>query len=179
MTPFETEHLHVRNWRDGDLNAYAALMADASVMRLFPRLLDRAESARRLAQYRRWGVAKGEPFAPAFLNGTDEMVGFAGLLPVTDPRLPNYGGVELGWTLHPDHRGCGYATELARAWLARGFEQHRRIVAYTSVPNVASQAVARRAGFARCGTFGHPSVPKDMDIHVHILWDAQKGEWSG
>ena len=179
MIPFETERLHVRNWRDGDLDAYATLMADPTVMRLFPRLLDRIEAARRLAQYRRWGVEKGETFAPAFLKTTGAMVGFAGLLPVTDPRLPNYGGVELGWTLDPAHWGHGYATELARAWVARALQRRQRVVAYTSVPNVESQAVARRAGFTRCGSFGHPNVPKDMDIHVHILWDARRGEWNG
>ena len=182
MIPFDTQRLHVRNWRDDDLDAYAAMLADPQVMRLFERRHDRLEAARRLARMRREG-ARGYGFMPAFRRDTGAMVGFAGLLDVTHPLLPNHRGVEVGWSLAPDHWGRGYATELAVAWLARGFADppgglgRRRIVAFCSVPNAASQAVARRAGMVPVGTFDHPEVHQ-AHIRPHVLLEARAETWS-
>ena len=178
MKPFETQRLFVRNWRDEDLDAYAAIMSDARAMRYFPRMLDRFDSARRMARYRRCGCENGWTFAPAFLP-SGEMVGFAGLLPVTHPQLPNYRSVEVGWTLGPQHWGHGYATELAQAWIACGLlSGHERIVAYTSVSNTPSQAVAKRSGMKAVGRFDHPQVDRDLPIRTHLLWEATRENWS-
>lgn len=61
--------------------------------------------------------------------------------------------VEIGWHLHPDARGHGYATEAAAAVagdaLARGLA---RVLAVTHPDNVASQAVCRRIGMRHRGT---------------------------
>ena len=55
---------------------------------------------------------------------------------------------EIGWTLHPDHWGQGYATEAARAMLELAFTRlnAHRVVAYTNFHNAPSVAVMRRLG---------------------------------
>lgn len=64
-------------------------------------------------------------------------------------ELPNAadGEVEIGWHLHPDAWGGGYATEAARALLGLGFEAGLpEIFAVSHVDNYPSQAVMRRLG---------------------------------
>jgi RimJ/RimL family protein N-acetyltransferase len=60
--------------------------------------------------------------------------------------------VEIGWHLHPDAYGHGYATEAADAVLRdaaeRGLES---AIAVTDPRNTASQRVCRRLGFAERG----------------------------
>ena len=67
--------------------------------------------------------------------------------------LPNgVGEVEVGWHLHPDSWGHGYATEAARAVIERGFEAGLpEVYAVVRPGNEASLAVCRRLGMAPLG----------------------------
>jgi RimJ/RimL family protein N-acetyltransferase len=84
--------------------------------------------------------------------------------------------VEIGWRLHPDHWGHGYATEAATASLRFGFEQGglAEIVAFTTTRNTRSQAVMERVGMRRdaAGDFDHPSVPEGSPLRRHVLYRA-------
>jgi RimJ/RimL family protein N-acetyltransferase len=60
--------------------------------------------------------------------------------------------VEIGWHLHPDAWGHGYATEAAAAVLRDAFSRGlAKVVAVTSPDNHASQAVCRRLGMTHLG----------------------------
>jgi RimJ/RimL family protein N-acetyltransferase len=67
--------------------------------------------------------------------------------------LPNgVGEVEVGWHLHPDSWGNGYATESARAVIGRGFDAGvPEVYAVVRPGNDASMAVCRRLGMAPLG----------------------------
>ena len=67
--------------------------------------------------------------------------------------LPNgVGEVEVGWHLHPDSWGHGYATEAASAVIRRGFEAGLpEVYAVVRPGNEASLAVCRRLGMAPLG----------------------------
>jgi RimJ/RimL family protein N-acetyltransferase len=67
--------------------------------------------------------------------------------------LPNgVGEVEVGWHLHPDSWGQGYATEAARAVIERGFAAGvPEVYAVVRPGNEASMAVCRRLGMAPLG----------------------------
>jgi RimJ/RimL family protein N-acetyltransferase len=72
-------------------------------------------------------------------------VGIQLLDPVTwEPAASPDGRPELGWTLLPEHRGNGYATEAARA--VRGWCPFDRVVSLIAPDNVRSQRVAERLG---------------------------------
>ena len=59
----------------------------------------------------------------------------------------DHGEVEIGWHLHPDSWGHGYASEAARAVLAHGFAAGLpEIIAVSHTDNDPSQAVMRRLG---------------------------------
>jgi RimJ/RimL family protein N-acetyltransferase len=69
--------------------------------------------------------------------------------------LPNgVGEVEVGWHLHPDSWGRGYATEAARAVIERGFGAGvPEVYAVVRPGNTASTAVCRRLGMQPIGLF--------------------------
>jgi RimJ/RimL family protein N-acetyltransferase len=67
--------------------------------------------------------------------------------------LPNgVGEVEVGWHLHPDSWGHGYATEAARAVIERGFGAGvPEVYAVVRLGNTASMAVCARLGMQPLG----------------------------
>jgi RimJ/RimL family protein N-acetyltransferase len=67
--------------------------------------------------------------------------------------LPNgVGEIEVGWHLHPDSWGRGYATEAARAVIGRGFDAGvPEVYAVVRPGNEASIAVCRRLGMVPLG----------------------------
>jgi RimJ/RimL family protein N-acetyltransferase len=69
--------------------------------------------------------------------------------------LPNgVGEVEVGWHLHPDSWGHGYATEAARAVIERGFDAGLpEVYAVVRPGNTASLAVCARLGMQPLGRF--------------------------
>jgi len=73
-------------------------------------------------------------------------IGTVLLMPLEDAGGPT-DQVEVGWHLHPDEQGHGYATEAAQALLdhaaAAGVGE---VLALTDVDNEPSQRVARRLG---------------------------------
>jgi RimJ/RimL family protein N-acetyltransferase len=68
-------------------------------------------------------------------------------------RLPDGDGeLEVGWHLHPDAWGHGYATEAARAVLTRAFRRGvGEVFAVVRPDNAASLSVCRRLGMAGLG----------------------------
>ncbi|HVT42560.1 MAG TPA: GNAT family N-acetyltransferase [Acidimicrobiales bacterium] len=109
-----------------------------------------------------WAVAAGPDF-----------VGMVGLHRVP-PDLPCAPAVEVGWRLHPDHWGRGYATEAAWTALHHGFTTSGldEIVAFTATTNTRSQAVMARLGMVRDpdGDFDHPDVPAGSPLRRHVLY---------
>jgi RimJ/RimL family protein N-acetyltransferase len=69
--------------------------------------------------------------------------------------LPNgVGEVEVGWHLHPDAWGHGYATEAAQAVVDRGFDAGLpEVYAVVRPGNEASLAVCRRLGMEPLGRY--------------------------
>ena len=68
------------------------------------------------------------------------------------------GTVEIGYSVVPEWRRHGYATELVRALTKRAFDvpDVRRILAESEVENAASIGVLTRCGFRRMGTGREP-----------------------
>ncbi len=104
--------------------------------------------------------------------GGPGFVGMVGLHRV-NAALPCAPAVEVGWRLHPDHWGHGYATETAAASLQAGFESGLdEIVAFTTTVNTRSQSVMTRLGMVRDpgGDFDHPSLPEGSPLRRHVLY---------
>lgn len=167
----ETDRLCLRQWRQTDLDPFAALNADVEVMEFFPDLLSRAESdamARRcqtLVAERGWGLWATE------LKATGEFVGFVGLH-VPSAELPFSPCVEVGWRLARRFWGRGYATEGGRAALHVAFRclGEKEVVSFTSVGNSRSRRVMERLGLRAADMFDHPGIPEGHPLRKHCLY---------
>ena len=144
-----TERLLLRRWRQEDLDPYAELCADPSVMRWIGngRIRTREECAKAISAFERAWDEHGFGLFALELQASGRLIGFVGLsVPDFLPEiLPS---VEIGWRLAADQWGQGLATEGARAALAFGFGQAGldRIVSIHQVGNDASGRIMEKLG---------------------------------
>jgi RimJ/RimL family protein N-acetyltransferase len=148
-----SERTVIRDWRPDEADRFLDLYSRWEVSRWLgarpTAMTDRAEADARIERWRglnadssvegRWAVARRSDGA---VVGTVILV-----------RLPDGDGeLEVGWHLHPDAWGHGYATEAARAVLARAFGSGvEEVFAVVRPDNAASIAVCRRLGMEALG----------------------------
>jgi RimJ/RimL family protein N-acetyltransferase len=144
----ETERLILRPFRDEDLDAYLAMMQSADVRRwLFvPETFGRFDAWAQMAMWLGQWDLRGTGQWALEEKATGAFVGRAG---THRPERPDWPGVEIGWTLHPDHVGNGYATEAGAraveyAFGAMGLDE---VFSCILPENTRSAAVAKRLGF--------------------------------
>lgn len=171
MPDLRTDRLLLRQWRESDRDAWAALTADPEVMEFFPATLTREQADSSLDRYRTDIEDRGWGLWAVDLAG--EFLGFTGLKPVA-VDLPFGEATEVGWRLARHAWGHGYATEAARASLSFAFDELglEEVVSMTAVLNERSQRVMRRLGMHRdaAADFEHPSVPAGSPLRPHVLY---------
>ncbi|MBP6898755.1 MAG: GNAT family N-acetyltransferase [Burkholderiaceae bacterium] len=169
----------LRPWTDDDLAPFAALNADAEVMRHFPAMLDRGQSDALAGRVRErmaeqgWGLWALQTPELAF-------AGFVGLARVPfELPLPGFDGpqLEIGWRLARPAWGLGYAGE--GAMLALDFAQRvlrqERVVSFTAWSNQRSAAVMRRIGLQPAGEFDHPRLAGHA-LQRHLLYTTPSAD---
>ncbi len=168
MTTVKTPRLTLRPLQPDDAEAYAAMRYHPEVARWLPAAsgdpfaaalgtIERFADAWQRRGHAPWGV---------FLD--DRLIGHGGL-----NFVPEFDHTEVLWALHPDSWGRGYATEVARAALAYGFERLglALIFAITLPDNLASQAVMKRIGL----TYRRRVAYKGFD---DVVWfDIDRADW--
>ena len=165
--PIRTERLLLRPWAEHDLDVVMDLYARADVVRyLLWDLLDRAEAEAFLERRRRHAVIDAESkriFMAMTVPPDDRAIGDL-MIAVADEE---HRQGEIGWILHPDQQGHGYATEGAREMLRLGFDELglHRISADADPRNGASLRVMERLGMRREAEFRE-------SLYL-------KGEWAG
>jgi RimJ/RimL family protein N-acetyltransferase len=83
----------------------------------------------------------------------DQATGLAAGTAMLKPLPNGEGEIEVGWRLHPDSWGRGYATEAGAALVAAGFDEGLdEIWAVTNLDNPASMNVCRRIGMRLLGS---------------------------
>jgi RimJ/RimL family protein N-acetyltransferase len=150
-----TDRLIVRSWSEVDLDAFFDIYSRDEVTRWLgpqPRtpVADRAEAEARLRRWIEFSAGLEPPYglwAVVPVPATSP-VGTVLLLPLSD-AAGRTDLVEIGWHLHPDYWGNGYATEAAGALLAAAYDAEvGEVLALTDPDNGPSQAVAGRLGLA-------------------------------
>ncbi len=149
--PLETERLLLRPFGPDDLEALFAIQADESVARWLyndPRTL---EETRELLVRKIGGAAlhgEGEWLsAAAVLRTTGELVGDVSLHWASEA----HGQGELGFVVHPEHQGRGYATEASRPLLDFAFGPLglHRVIGRLEPRNTGSARVLEKLGMRR------------------------------
>lgn len=153
----ETGRLVLRPWGADDLAAVFDIYSRWEVVRYLgrtPAVL--TEPAQAQASLARWAEIPGPVHGVWAIvpRGSSTPVGSAllKLLPLSEGGAISV-DTEIGWHLHPDAWGNGYATEAARGLLAHAWAGGLgRVFAVTYPENTASQAVCRRLGMTHLGS---------------------------
>lgn len=181
-----TGRLLLRRWREPDRDAFAALNADPAVMEHFPRTLTREESDDFVDRVESHFDAAGWGLWAVEVPGVDPFIGFVGLWSPSYvvPGRIDEGTVEVGWRLAREAWGHGYAPEAAVAALGFAFGELGlgEVVSFTSLGNVRSQRVMRKAGMRRAPErdFDHPRIDPLEHPHLvrHVVYLATASSWS-
>jgi RimJ/RimL family protein N-acetyltransferase len=146
-----TERLLLRPFAASDFEPVLAMQSHADVLRYLywePRTADEMREVLARKSGSTALRAPGDNLAFAVvLEATGEVVGDCGLQWHDNEHRQG----EIGFIVHPDHQGRGYATEAARALLRVGFEETRlhRVIGRTEARNTASARVLERLGMRR------------------------------
>jgi RimJ/RimL family protein N-acetyltransferase len=170
-----TDRLLMRRWRDSDRALFAAMNADADVMRYFPGVMTAAESDAFADRIEARFETQGFGLWALELVETGEFLGYTGLNPMPD-GVPGAGGMEIGWRLKPSAWGQGYATEAANAAVDVAFNGVGlgELWSMTAVLNEPSQAVMRRIGMTLYGHFDHPAIDVDSPVRPHVTYRLER-----
>jgi RimJ/RimL family protein N-acetyltransferase len=156
----QTERLLLREWRDGDVDGYAEMYADHEVMRFLGGPVAREQAWRHMALLAGHWALRG--YGQWVLERRDDgrFAGRAGLW-----RPEGWPGLEVGWALHRDAWGAGYATEAARAAIAwaRDALGADALISIVAPENAASERVARRLGMT-------PDAPTRLQGKPVVIW---------
>jgi RimJ/RimL family protein N-acetyltransferase len=178
MPDVETDRLVLRRFAPDDLDRLAEVFAAPEVWRFpYGRGFTRDETATFLdAQIAQWDAC-GVGCWVAIERARDAVVGYVGLsVPTFLPEiLP---ALEVGWRLHPDVWGRGYATEGASAALDQAFTT-LGLDGVCSIPqtdNPASVRVAERLGMWREKTMRLPATDRRGAVDAEI-YRITREEW--
>lgn len=171
-----TERLLLRPWRDDDEDAVLRAWQDEDIQRwvLAVPVPPTPQDARRYVRERTTAVrAEGRGLNGA-VEAAGEVIGGAGIYGLDRTgRL----GPEIGYFVAPWGRGHRYAAEIARALADWAFGLGApRVHLFTDVTNAASQAVARRAGFAAEGRVRSALAYRDGRRADAVLFGRVPGE---
>lgn len=180
LTELETPRLYLRTWRETDLPEFAALNADAQVMRYFPARLDREQSDILAGHICRHFARHG--FGPWVVERRWQsgLIGVVGLLRVGF-EASFAPAIEISWRMARAHWRRGYALEAAGAALDYAFErlQQEEIVAFTVPDNMPSRRLMERLGMQldQDGEFDHPNLPDGHPLQRHLLYRLPHERW--
>jgi RimJ/RimL family protein N-acetyltransferase len=167
--------LFVRRFTPDDLDFMAGLLGDPEVARFLGGVKDRA-AAETTLRTRGLGYYDQHPGLGMWATverATGRTVGFHVL-----NHIHGEPDIQVGYALHRDAWGQGYATEMAVRLLRYGFEDLGlpQIVAITNLDHVVSQRVLEKAGLVRRGerTFTHPAL---ADQGPMAWFEADRTTW--
>jgi RimJ/RimL family protein N-acetyltransferase len=166
-----TDRLILRTWKTSDVEEMAAINDDAAVMRFFPNRPSREDTIAHMERQNLQFAKRAHCYFAAERREDGRLLGFIGLSHQTYPA-PFTPCVDIGWRLHPDAWGRGFATEGALACLeyARDGLELTEILAVAPQVNGPSIAVMRRIGMLELGTFYHPNIPEESPLNPCVWW---------
>ncbi len=177
-----TLRLILRDWRDSDLEGFAALNADAEVRKHFGTILTRAESDAEAGRARAHFAEHGFGFFAVEAPGVADFIGVNGIMRGKF-ALAGLGTDwhEIGWRYARSAWGHGYAIEAAQAVVDYAFRELNlpEIISFTTDANRRSRRVMERLGMTQdlADDFDHPNVPDGSPHKHHVLYRLSAAQY--
>lgn len=178
--PRETPRLLLRPFAPGDFEAVLSYESREDVARYLywgPRTAEQVRAALERDVANAAVRRPGQTLALALsLRSTGEMIGDVALEWQPDP----YRQGELGYIVHPDHQGRGYATEACSAVLRIAFEELglHRVFARLDARNAASARVLDKLGMRREAHFVESEFVRG-EWRSQLVYALLDREWRG
>ncbi|MDA0782477.1 MAG: GNAT family N-acetyltransferase [Proteobacteria bacterium] len=169
----KTERLILRNWKEEDLEPFAALNACEYVCEFLPKILSKEESNSLAKKIITHFEQHGFGLFAVERKDTGEFIGFAGLsIPGFDAHFTP--ATEIGWRLAYEHWGFGFATEAAIVVRDSAFDELdlKELVSFTTKNNKASRRVMEKIGMTHdeADDFDHPNLKDGHPLKPHVLY---------
>ncbi len=158
----ETERLILREMLPSDAEAMFKLDSNPNVVKyLGNKPFTSIEQSINLIHFvRKQYVDNGIGRFSVVLKENNEMIGWAGIKFVTDVENNQTNFYDLGYRLHEEHWGKGYASEATKAWLDYFFQTMKKpvLVANVNVNNDGSNKIVKKFGFQFIETFYYEDI---------------------
>lgn len=175
----ETERLILRDWRDGDAEAFFAGTNTPAVMRWLGGVMDAEGQAALLARVQGCRAAHGHCFWIVERKSDGAVLGFCGLKRADAPGSSVTGAMEVGWRLREDAWGHGYAKEAAIASIGAAFDRFgaNEVVALTVEGNSASWGLMERLGMRRRPDLDYVDPRFETPLRDTIVYAIDRQGW--
>jgi ribosomal-protein-serine acetyltransferase len=174
----ECDRLLLRRWRVDDAPALRQAVLD-SLDHLMPWMpwaaFEPTSIDDRIALINEWNEqwrAGGDVTLGVFLD--DQPIGGTGL-----HRRQGDGTLEIGYWIHVDHVGCGYATELTRTLTSVGLTQPgiAEMCILHDAANHASRRIPEKLGYEHVGERA-VEAKAAAESGVHLVWRTTPSTWN-
>lgn len=167
MFPIVTERLTLRRMAPSDLHDFLAYQTHPINLQYQAIEPFSEEKAKRFLERQATleiGEAGGWVAFAVTLREETRLIGEVGIFLPPQPRTDG----DIGWSLHPDYHGHGYATEAARALLTCAFEtlELHRVTAHCDTRNTASVRLMERLGMRREAHY------RESTFFQNVWWDG-------
>lgn len=155
--PLDTERLHLRPFTHGDADGFFGIWSDPEVI-WWGAIPDDAEGRKRYREIvdREAAWPDGVGWLAVRRRGEETILGDVIVQPA---RFVD--GIEIGWHVRRDAWGHGYATEAARAVLARTLAEGvaERVYAIVAIENERSLRVVEKLGMLPLRDMAYAGLP--------------------
>ncbi|MHA6723144.1 GNAT family N-acetyltransferase [Sphingomonas sp. RS2018] len=174
----ETERLVLRPWRDEDRAPFAAMAADAEVMRHLGGPTGRLEADAIIDRQSALIERDGRGFWAVERRADGVLLGICGIRRGGHAGTPVLAELEAGWRFARSAWGQGYAREAAAASIAWGWAHlaDERIAAWTVPANASSWGLMLRLGMIHRPEldFNHPAFTPDHMLSRHLVYTIDR-----
>jgi len=173
----ETPRLRLRSWRMSDAAAYARACNTPLVMLWLGGVQSRRSVKREVGYFAMMEARDGFTFWVIERRADNKLLGFCGLLRITERDCPFSGLVEIGWRVSASQWRKGYAFEAANRVARYGFDELglAMIVSRVASGNVASRALMKKLGMKRRRDLDY--LPKHENAPLLIYSLDSSGAW--
>lgn len=168
----ETERLLLRPTRGEDFERWAEFLADPEATRFLGGMQPRSMAWRAMMTMAGAWALTGVSMFSVIEKASGRWIGRLG------PWQPEgWPGTEVGWSLHPDAWGRGYAREGAAAAIDYAFDVlgWDEVIHCIDPDNLPSQRVAHALGSTRRGP---GRMPAPHDTAPCEIWGQTRAQWS-
>lgn len=175
----DTGRLRLREWGEGDEEAFYAVMNRPAVMRWLGGLQTPEEWHAVVERVLGFQRDLGMTFWIVEEKASGAILGWCGLKRINYPGAPNEGETEIGWRLREEAwgRGIGKEAAIAAMDLAFGRFAAPSVVAVTVAGNVPSQRLMERLGMRRAPELDFDDPRYSPAYGPTLQWRLVAADW--